>query len=182
MTDTNKIIIADFFDIWDDLPKNTFDYAFMDPDYNEYYDMIQAIELTKKHLVKPNGAITCFSWPETIPQELQPDQVIHWIKPTASRNTKKKYASFVEAISVWHGRYFNQKLNPWCRNGIFTDICTRKHEHPFRKPFSLVEKLVLLHCPPGGKVLDMFAGSMTTHEVCKKNEIESLCIDKKDWR
>jgi len=178
----NTIIIDDFFNVRKTIMTPKYDMAFLDPDYNDYKTMRLTISFIKQNMLKPDGAIICFSYPETIPQELEPDQVIHWIKPTASRNTKKSYASFVEAISVWHGKYFNQFLNPWCRNGIFTDICVRKHNHPFRKPFSLVEKLILLHCPINGRVIDPFAGSLVTHDVCVKNGINSVCIDKIDWR
>lgn len=184
MNKMNKIIIGDSFKLCKKI-RNQYDLVFLDPDYNKLDDVYKSIEISMDYLVKDGGCILCFMYPEDIPNGQhfrKPDQVCHWIKPLNSRNTKKKYSRFVEAICIWHGNYFNQSLNASTRTGIFTDTLIRKHKHPYRKPFSLVEKLILLHCPPGGRVIDLFGGTFVVDEVCRKHGIESLCIDKVDWR
>jgi DNA modification methylase len=108
------------------------------------------------------------------------DQICFWNKPPSPRNTTKKYTRITEAILVQHGNYFNQDLHWSTRTNVFNDT-PEKHAHPFRKPFSLVEKLVLLHTPPGGTVLDPFCGSQVVREVCDKHGFKSLSIDEKDW-
>lgn len=42
-------------------------------------------------------------------------------------------------------------------------------EHPTQKPLELVERMVLASCPPGGLVLDPFAGSGTTGAACARH-------------
>lgn len=40
--------------------------------------------------------------------------------------------------------------------------------HPTQKPLELIERMVLASCPPGGTVLDPFAGSGTTALACAR--------------
>ncbi|KMQ80842.1 Adenine-specific methyltransferase [Candidatus Burkholderia pumila] len=39
-------------------------------------------------------------------------------------------------------------------------------DHPTQKPLEIVERMVLVSCPPGGRVLDPFMGSGTTGVAC----------------
>lgn len=50
-------------------------------------------------------------------------------------------------------------------------------KHPTIKPIALIEWLVRLITPPGGKVLDPFAGSGTTGEACMKLGFDCTLID-----
>lgn len=50
-------------------------------------------------------------------------------------------------------------------------------KHPTVKPIALIEWLVRLVTPPGGKVLDPFAGSGTTGEACMKLGFDCTMID-----
>lgn len=50
-------------------------------------------------------------------------------------------------------------------------------KHPTVKPVALIEWLVRLITPPGGKVLDPFAGSGTTGEACMKLGFDCTMID-----
>jgi DNA modification methylase len=155
------------------------DLLFLDPPYDN-------LELASNVALKcDNDAMVCFMYPENINSYFcypEIDRVCHWIKPVSTKNTKKNYSQFVEAICVGHGSYFNQNLHWSTRTGIFTDTLIEKQIHPHQKPFSLVEKLVLLHTPPGGTVLDPFCGSQVVKHVCDKHGFKSLSIDIKDWR
>lgn len=51
--------------------------------------------------------------------------------------------------------------------------------HPTQKPTAIVEPLLLYACPPGGTVLDIFAGSGTTGLVAKINGRKSILIEGK---
>jgi len=42
-------------------------------------------------------------------------------------------------------------------------------DHPTQKPLEIVERMVLSSCPPGGLVLDPFAGSGTTAVACLRH-------------
>lgn len=53
----------------------------------------------------------------------------------------------------------------------------RGSKHPTIKPLALIEYLVRLITPPGGKVLDPFLGSGTTLEACKKLNMNGVGIE-----
>ena len=50
--------------------------------------------------------------------------------------------------------------------------------HPTVKPLALMEWLVRLTCPPGGTVLDPFAGSGTTAEACMREGMRCITIER----
>jgi len=169
-----KIIIGDCYDVVEhDLRA---DYCFLDPPYDN-----EAVSRAWKVFSNSASAVTCFLYPELIPAAIGAEQICHWVKPISTKNTAKKYSRFVEAIAVKHGPYFNQDLHWSTRTGVFTDTLIEKQIHPHQKPFSLVEKLVLLHTPPGGTVLDPFCGSRVVKAVCDKHGFQSLSIDVTDW-
>lgn len=49
--------------------------------------------------------------------------------------------------------------------------------HPTQKPEGIVEPLMLYACPPGGRVLDPFAGSGTTGAVARRLGREAVLIE-----
>lgn len=53
-------------------------------------------------------------------------------------------------------------------------IHTERQDHPTQKPLELIERMVKSTCPPGGLVLDPFAGSGTTLEAAAKNNRKSI--------
>lgn len=50
-------------------------------------------------------------------------------------------------------------------------------EHPTQKPIAIVEPLLLYSCPPGGTVLDCFAGSGTTGLVARRHGRSAVLIE-----
>lgn len=58
--------------------------------------------------------------------------------------------------------------------------CRSEHSralHPTQKPIALVEPLLLYACPPGGTVLDIFAGSGTTGICAARNGVNAILIE-----
>ena len=53
-----------------------------------------------------------------------------------------------------------------------------KFQHPTQKPIEVVKRLIELTTPPGGVVLDPFAGSGTTAVACLELGREYICIEK----
>ena len=51
--------------------------------------------------------------------------------------------------------------------------------HPTQKPIGIVEPLLLYSCPPGGHVLDPFAGSGTTGVVAARHGMSATLIEGK---
>lgn len=50
-------------------------------------------------------------------------------------------------------------------------------EHPTQKPLAIVEPLLLYGCPPGGTVLDPFAGSGTTGVLANRHGMNAILIE-----
>lgn len=49
--------------------------------------------------------------------------------------------------------------------------------HPTQKPIGIVEPLLLYACPPGGRILDIFAGSGTTGVVARRHGMDAVLIE-----
>lgn len=64
-----------------------------------------------------------------------------------------------------------------CENRTFVDPAQRNH-HPTVKPLALMRWLVRLVTPPGGLVLDPFAGSGTTAMAAKAEGFRYLAIER----
>lgn len=125
--------------------------------------------------ISRNGAIV-FSPPEN--QWILPaDQYGFWIKPISTKNTSKRYSRFVEMIFFygnlkWNsGRHWSQYTN------VFMDLVDDASLHPFRKPPSLIERLILNHTDLGDTILDPFAGSGVVGSVAKRLGRASLLYD-----
>lgn len=53
----------------------------------------------------------------------------------------------------------------------------RNAVHPTMKPVELVEAMLKNSCPPGGKVLDLFAGSGSTMIAAHRLGLESVLVE-----
>lgn len=110
----------------------------------------------------------------------KPDQTAFWLKQPSTKNTVKNYSVFVEPITFWNGAKFYGKLHWSTRTGVFHDSIIDNGIHPWKKPDSLIEKLVRNHYPGHGTVYDPCAGSGTVEDVCKRLNIPSLSVEIKD--
>ena len=105
-----------------------------------------------------------------------PDQFLFWVKPISTKNTSKSYSRFVEMIQVFgrHGWNTNRHWSQY--TNVFTDLVEEK-DHPYRKPLSMMERLVLNHTREGDWVIDPFMGSGTTGVACVKNNRNFIGIE-----
>lgn len=63
------------------------------------------------------------------------------------------------------------------RSVIEVRNCHRRGQHPTQKPEGIVEPLVRYACPPGGRILDPFAGSGTTGVVAASLGLACVLIE-----
>lgn len=125
------------------------------------------------HFARIAPSVVVFSPPEN-QWVLPADQYLFWIKPTSTKNTSRRYSRFVEMIFIYGeskwitGQHWSRYTN------IFTDLVDDVSLHPFRKPPSLIERLILNHTEPGDLVIDPFAGSGVVETVC--NRLKRECI------
>lgn len=114
----------------------------------------------------------------------KPDDYMYWIKPPSPKNTSKKMSSCVEWIIIeCHGDTYNGSDMFWSNNHkVFTDVLIEKPIHPYQKPISLMERLVLLFSKKGDLVFDPFAGTGSTLEASKRHgRLAVGCEDNSAW-
>jgi len=172
----NGIVQEDAFTLLPKLSNKCFDHIITDVPYD--FNEKQKAFLHNEFRRIAKYWIIVFSPPEN--QWILPaDQYLFWIKPISTKNTSKSYSRFVEMIfiykldenAIWNtDRHWSQYPN------VFHDLVMSK-EHPYKKPYSLMERLILNHTDVGDSILDPFAGSGTTIEVAKNNKRPAYGID-----
>jgi DNA modification methylase len=169
----NEFIYGDTFTKLSHIKDQTFDLVLTDVPYD--FKQPDKEWLHNQFLRVAKGAIV-FSPPEN--QWILPaNQYLFWIKPISTKNTRKSYSRFVEMIFLygdlkWNpGRHWSQYTN------VFTDLVDNSSMHPYRKPPSLIERLIRNHSDEGDYIFDPFAGSGVVHEMCITLRRNSLSIE-----
>lgn len=89
------------------------------------------------------------------------------------RKTRPTHMGHIEASA-----YVSHDGGPRLMRSVI--YCRNEHgraDHPTQKPIGIVEPLLLYACPPGGLVLDCFAGSGTTGVVAKRHGMSATLIE-----
>lgn len=161
------------------IPDKFCEMVLTDPPYD--FRLIQKEELQREFIRIAKGTIIVFSPPEN--QWILPaDQYLFWEKPISTKNTSKSYSRFVEMMFVygrgkWNaGRHWSQYTN------VFKDLVDDASLHPYRKPPSLIERLIRNHTDEGDIILDPFTGSGVVPDVAKRLGRHFIAYDKVDWR
>jgi len=150
------ITIADSFQYLPTVEDNYADLILTDVPYDLKEE--QKLFLHEQFLRISKHWVIVFSPPEN--QWILPaDQYLFWQKPISTKNTSKRYSRFVEMIFVYgYGTWNNDRH--WSQyTNVFTDLVDDAKRHPYRKPPSLIERLILNHTEVGDRVFDPFAGS-----------------------
>jgi DNA modification methylase len=138
------------------------DMILTDPPYD--FDDEQKLFLHEQFLRICKGTIIVFAPPEN--QWILPaDQYLFWIKPISTKNTSKRYSRFVEMMFVYQTSTWNSNRHWSQYTNVFMDLVDNSKLHPFRKPPSLIERLILNHTNVGDIILDPFAGSFVMEDV-----------------
>jgi DNA modification methylase len=138
------------------MPNQSVDLILTDPDYRAQIPLDQMMRICR-------GSIICFSDPDR--EFFKPDERAYWIKTPSTKNYSKHLGRFVEAILIKRQgspQTFNSNLHWSNYTGVYTDMIQDKIGHPYQKPFSLMERLILIYSKPGDVVFDPYAGSGTT--------------------
>jgi len=154
--DTNKEILR--------FENHKFDMVLADPLYD--LELSEQVFLHEQFMRVCNGTVVVFSPPEN--QWIQPcDQYLFWVKPTSTKNVSRRYSRFVEMMFLYDAGYakWNCKRHWSQYTNIFMDIVDDAKLHPFRKPPSMIERLILNHTDEGDWILDPFAGSHVVEMV-----------------
>jgi len=170
----NEIIHANSFDYLPIMGDKSVDLIITDPPYDFSLEQKRFLQSQFERISR--GVIIVFSPPHN--QWILPaDQYLFWIKPISTKNTSKNYSRFVEMIFVY-GRGVWDASRHWSQYpNVFTDLVDTSKVHPFRKPPSLLKRLILNHSKIGDNILDPFFGSGTTLSEAKRNERGFIGID-----
>ncbi len=171
----NTIMLGDSFKELPLMSDNLVDLVLTDPPYNFTKDEKLFIHNQLLRICK--GTTIVFSPPKS--QWILPaDQYLFWIKPISTKNTSKRYSNFVEMMFVYETGVWNANRHWSQYTNVFTDLVDNAKLHPFRKPPSLIERLILNHSNEGDIVLDPFAGSGIVDRTCKNLNRQSISIEK----
>ena len=167
-----KLIQGDCLEVMKTLEDNSVDLIIADPPYNFSQSRIAFIH---KEFTRIAKCVIVFSPPEN--QWISPaDQYLFWIKPISTKNTSKNYSRFIEMIFIYGRNEWNSDRHWSQYPNVFHDLVDGKL-HPFQKPESLIERLVLNHTIPGNVIFDPFMGSGTTGMACRRLNREFIGIE-----
>lgn len=171
----HMVINGDSGEILPVLEDDSVDLVLTDPPYD--FDEETKYYFHSHFTAISSSGVIVFSPPEN--QWVEPvDQYGFWIKPISTKNTIKRYSRFVEMIFFYDklqwiiGRHWSQYTN------VFNDLVDDNSLHPYRKPPSLIKRLILNHTKPGDTILDPFAGSGVLLDVCLELGRRSISIEK----
>ena len=176
----NKIIHGDSFNILPTFFDKSVDHIITDVPYNFAEHEKQFLHDQFRRTARQ--WVIVFSPPENQWVFSDIHQYCFWVKPISTINTSKKYSRFVEMLffyqvgtdCTWNtGRHWSQYPN------VFRDL-VESREHPYKKPLSLLKRLILNHTTKGDIILDPFAGSFSLLEVCKSTARIFIGIEKED--
>jgi len=170
-----EIIVGDSAKILKSIQSGSIDLVLTDPPYDFPKDLQNQYQSEFKRICK--GAIIVFCPPENQWSD-NPDQYLFWEKPISTKNTTRRYSRFIEMILIWNGKTWNADRHWSQYTNVFKDLVDETSLHPFRKPPSMIRRLLLNHSNPGNLILDPFAGSGVVGEVCEAVGRRYTLIDK----
>jgi site-specific DNA-methyltransferase (adenine-specific) len=89
--------------------------------------------------------------------------------------TKKARSRSIFVGKKWLEIGYNPK-DVWSVSRLHR-IHSERENHPTQKPLEIIERMVKASCPPGGVVLDPFAGSGTTIAACLLNQRNYIAFE-----
>lgn len=161
----NEIICANAYEWAKSMPDKSIDHVITDYEYGTEFPIKEFLRICR-------GTIMTFCAPEDSPLGIFLCERAFWIKTPSTKNYKRKLGRFVEEIHICRrhenrGDVFNTDLHWSNYTGVYTDLVEEKGWY-WKKPLSLMERLVRIYTAPGDIVADPYCGSGTTLEACLK--------------
>lgn len=153
-------------------PSKSIDHIITDYEYGTFFPFDEFIRICK-------GTILTFSSNKDLPMGNRWTEKAVWIKTPSTKNYKRRLGRFVEDIYVYkQNKYdiFNADLHWSNYTGVYTDLVEEKGWY-WKKPLSLMERLIRIYTMKGDTVLDPYCGSGTTLEAAKKWDRHFIGID-----
>jgi DNA modification methylase len=173
MTNKNQIICSDAYEWAKSMPDKSIDHIITDYEYGTDFPFEEFKRICK-------GTILTFCDQRDDPMDGQWSEKAYWIKTPSTKNTKNKLSRFVEEIHIYRTWYgfdrFNSDLHWSNYTGVYTDVVEDKG-FLWKKPLSLMERLVRIYTCEGELVADPYCGSGTTLEALKKHDRRFIGVD-----
>lgn len=146
--------------------------------------LIRAMAVESMRLLKGSGSMLCFcDWrmvPNLIPAVesagFRYQNLIVWDKTHMGLGTGfRARHELIMHMTAGSPEYFDKgTANVVSCKRVSAD----DREHQTQKPVELIEQLIRVVCPPGGTVLDPFAGSCTLAAACVATGRNYICIER----
>jgi len=158
-----RLYNEDCFDVMQRMKSKSVDLILTDFPY-DWKDMDIKLPYHEEMVRVCNGTIIMFAPPEN--QWVgNADQYGFWIKPISTKNTSRRYSRFVEMILFYGSGTWNVDRHWSQYTNVFNDLVDDSSIHPYRKPPSLITRLVKNHSKPNQIIFDPFMGSGVVGEV-----------------
>lgn len=181
MLTQNEILNMNCIDWFKSVPASCVDLIITDPPYD--FDESLKTWFHREFLRVSKTWVIVFSPPEN--QWILPaNQYLFWEKPISTKNTSKSYSRFIEMMFVYGYGTWNADRHWSQYTNVFKDLVDNSAYHSFRKPPSLIERLILNHSNPNDLILDPFSGSGVVCSVAKRLGRRFIGIEKdeKIWK
>ena len=167
------IIQADTLEWVKNQPDKFYDHIITDYEYGTLFPIREFMRICR-------GTILTFCQAPEQPLGIFRNRTAYWIKTPSTKNTQKNLSNFVEEIHIctqYEHNVFNTNLHWSNYTGVYTDLVEEKGWY-WKKPLSLMERLVRIFTNTGDMFIDPYCGSGTTLEACKKWGRSGYGIDK----
>jgi len=167
-----KFIHSDCLKWAKSLPNKSVDHIITDYEYGADFPFVEFLRICK-------GTILTFCSEYDNPLQGNRTEIAYWIKTPSTKNYKKKLGRFVEQIHILKQdeyNIFNTDLHWSNYTGVYTDMVEEKG-WLWRKPLSLIERLVRIYTNENDLIADPFCGYGTTGNACKKLNRNFVGID-----
>lgn len=164
--------------LWDALEwaqkqdSKSIDHIITDFEYGSYFPLMEFLRVCR-------GTIMTFCSEKDLPMLGKETEVAYWIKTPSTKNYSKHLGRFVEQIHIFrqtHYDIFNTNLHWSNYTGVYTDMVEEKG-WLWKKPLSLMKRLVSIYTSPGDLVADPYCGSGTTLEACRDLDRRWVGVD-----
>lgn len=159
---------ADTYEWLKTQPDKYYDHVITDYPYGQEFPFEDLLRVVK-------GNIITFCSDTDYP--FKPTERAYWIKTPSTKNYSKHLGRFVEHIFIYRqGDTFNNLH--WSQMiGVYTDMVEDAEGHQWRKPLSLMERLVRIYTDPWQLILDPFCGSGTTLQAASNRGRRAVGVD-----
>ena len=151
------LICADTFKWVKSQPNKSVDHIITDYEYGTEFPLAEFVRICR-------GNIITFCSEFDFPLGSAFTEIAYWIKTPSTKNNTKHLSRFVEQIHILRNLdndTFNSDLHWSNYTGVYTDMVEEKG-WMWKKPLSLMERLVRIYSNKGDLILDPYCGRGTT--------------------